>query len=234
VTGGFFDPPEGRVSARGFFSFRRDKTHSVRVGDAFLVLDGTVGRMYVTLSPASGALQLFDITGVRYGEEVASGRLFLSATGARLLNRLLRVRTFTGGLGCGRFSLHARTVHAPPKKPKPPTGTTTTTKPGGTTTTAPPPGSTLTVQVITYDKDGKPQGGLVGGQVKSERAGIQCPTACTFTFAPGESIKLIANPKESDGYEFGGWDGSCGGTSLTCDLAMDINRTVIARFKTKK
>jgi uncharacterized repeat protein (TIGR02543 family) len=134
-------------------------------------------------------------------------------------------------------------VQPPAPTPKPPGGTTT----GGTrppTTTAPtvPPGSTLTVQVITYDKDGKPQGGLVGGQVKSSRAGIACPTECTFTFAPGEQIQLTANAKENakeppfapNGYSFGGWDGSCGGTSTTCTIFMDQSRTVIARFKANK
>src|SRR5581483_2637457 len=112
-----------------------------------------------------------------------------------LLNRLLGVRTFSGGLACGRFSLHARTVHEPPKPPKPPSGTTggTTTKPTNTTT---PPGSTLTVQVITFYKSGKAQGGLVGGQVRIDRAGIVCPTDCTFTFAPGEQVKLEAIPLE--------------------------------------
>ena len=234
VTGGFFESPEGRISARGMFSFRRDKTRAVRFGNVFLVLDGAVGHVYATISPASGALPLFDATGVRYGDEVANGRLFMSAVGARLLNRLLGVRTFSGGLACGRFSLHARTVHEPPKPPKPPSGTTggTTTKP---TTTTTPPGSTLTVQVITFDKSGKAQGGLVGGQVRSDRAGIACPTECTFTFAPGEQVKLEANPREEAGFEFQSWDGSCGpaGSSKTCTIFMDQNRTVIARFKQK-
>ena len=240
ISGGYFSSPEGRIAARGFFSFRKDKTRSVRFGNVFLVLDGAQGRVFATISPASGALQLFDVTGVRYGDEIASGRLFLSATGARLLNRLLRTNVFTQGLSCGRFSLHARVVSEPRKPPKPTTtGGGTGTRP---TTTAPPPGSTLTVSVITFDKDGKAQGGLSGGQVKSSRAGIACPTECTFTFAPGEAITLTANAKENDtsnplapkGYEFAGWDGSCGGTSATCSLTMDINRTVVARFRAKK
>jgi hypothetical protein len=88
--------------------------------------------------------------------------------------------------------------------------------------------------VITYDKSGKPQGGLTGGQVKSSREGIACPTECTFTFAPGEQIQLQANERKEAGFEFQGWDGSCNGTSSTCTLFMDQSRTVIARFRATK
>jgi hypothetical protein len=232
VSGGFFESPEGRVAARGMISFRRDAKRSVRFGNFLLQLDGTTGHLFATLSPTSGALALFDITGVRFGDEIASGRFFMSAIGARVLNRLLGVRTFTGGMECGRFSLHARVVLPPPKPPKPST-TSTGTRPGTTTSTV-PAGSTLTVQVITYDKSGKPQGGLTGGQVKSSRSGIACPTACTFTFAPGEQVTLTANARKEAGFEFQGWDGSCGGTSDTCTIFMDQSRTVIARFKQVK
>jgi uncharacterized repeat protein (TIGR02543 family) len=232
VAGGFFESPEGRVAARGFLSFRRNKTRSTRFGNFVLTLDGTTGHLFATLSPTSGAIALFDVTGVRFGDEIASGRFFLSAIGARLLNRLLGVRTFTGGMECGRFSLHARLVLPPPKPPKPPSTTTTRTGTGTTSTT--PPGSTLTVSVITYDKSGKPQGGLVGGQVKSSRSGIACPTECTFTFSPGETVTLTENPRKEQGYVFTGWDGSCTGTSETCTIVMDQNRLVVARFKATK
>jgi Divergent InlB B-repeat domain len=231
LAGGFFSSPEGRLAARGLFSFRRDRTRSVRVGNLLLMLDGTVGHVLATVAPTRGAMTLFDASGVRYGDEVSTGRLFLTAVGARTLNRLLGLRTFQSGMDCGRFSLHARTVAPPPKPPKPTTTTSgTQTKP---TTTAGPPGSTLTVQAITYDSSGKPQGGLVGGQVKSSRAGIACPTACQFTFAPGETVTLTVNVHSEKGFEFQGWDGSCSGTSQTCTLTMDVNRTVIARFKQK-
>ena len=231
IAGGYFESPEGRIAARGLFSFRRDKSRAVRVGDLVLMLDGTVGHVLATIAPSRGALNLFDATGVRYGDEVATGRLFLTAIGARTLNRLLGLRSFQSGMDCGRFSLHARTVTPPPKPPKPPstTGTQGTTP----TTTAGPPGSTLTVTVTTFDKSGKPQGGLVGGQVKSSRAGIACPTACQFTFAPGETVTLSVNVHSEKGFEFTGWDGSCTGTSQTCTLVMDVNRSVIARFRQK-
>ena len=231
VAGGFFESPEGRIAARGLLSFRKNKTRSARFGNFVLMLDGTTGHLFATLSPTSGAIALFDVTGVRFGDEIASGRLFISAIGARVLNHLLGVRTFTAGMGCGRFSLHARVVLPPPKPPKPPSPTPTPTP---TPTPKPPPGSTLTVQVITYDKSGKPQGGLVGGQVKSSRAGIACPTACTFTFAPGEQVTLEENTHTEQGYVFTGWDGSCTGTSPTCTIFMDQNRLVIARFKATK
>jgi hypothetical protein len=181
-----------------------------------------------TIAPTNGALNLFDATGVRYGNEVASGRLFLTAGGARLLNRLLGLRGFAGGMSCGRFSLHAHVVTAPAPPPKPP-GTTsggttppTTTTPTTTTPTV-PPGSTLTVTISPSD----------GGSVKSSRAGIACPTECTFTFAPGEQVTLTANAHGDNGYRFDRWDGSCGGTSTTCTIFMDQSRTVVAKFVKK-
>jgi Divergent InlB B-repeat domain len=234
LAGGYYESPEGRLAARGMFSFRRDATRSVRVGNLLLMLDGRVGHVLATVAPTNGALNLFDASGVRYGKEVAAGRLSLTAGGARLLNRLLGLRGFAGGMSCGRFSLHARVVTAPPPPPRPPGTTSGGTRPPTTTTTpTQPPGSTLTVQVITYDKNGKPQGGLVGGQVKSSRAGIACPTECTFTFSPGEQVTLEANPRKEEGYEFQSWDGSCGGTSTTCTIFMDHSRTVVARFRQK-
>jgi len=234
LAGGYFESPEGRLAARGRFSFRRDSARSVRFGNLVLVLDGTLGHVYATIAPTNGALNLFDVSGVRYGDEIATGRLFLTAGAARLLNRLLGLRGFAGGMSCGRFSLHARVITPAAPPPKPPGTTSGGTRPPTTTQPTTPPGSTLTVQVITYDKSGKPQGGLLGGNVKSSRAGINCPTECTFTFAPGEQIQLEENPRKEAGFEFQGWDGSCGGTSQTCTLFMDQNRTVVARFKQVK
>jgi Divergent InlB B-repeat domain len=230
LAGGYFEAPEGRLAARGSFSFRRDKDHAVRFGNLLLMLDGKVGHVLATVAPTNGALNLFDATGVRYAKEVATGRLFLTAGGARLLNRLLGLRGFAGGMSCGRFSLHAHVVTSPPPPPKPPPSTTTTT-PGTTpptTTTTPtvPPGSTLTVTISPVSD---------AGSVKSSRAGIACPTECTFTFAPGEQVTLTANPHQDQGYKFDRWDGSCGpaGTNLTCTIFMDQSRTVVAKFVKK-
>ena len=113
IAGGYFEAPEGRLAARGYFSFRRDKTRSVRFGNLFVSTDGTTGHVYATVSPTNGAINLFDATSVRYGDEVSTGRLFLTAVGASLLNRMLGLRSFAPGLDCGRFSLHARTVQPP-------------------------------------------------------------------------------------------------------------------------
>jgi hypothetical protein len=232
IAGGYFEAPEGRIAARGFFSFRRDRTHSVRFGNIFLSTDGTTGHVYATIAPTNGAINLFDATGVRYGDEVSTGRLFLTAVGARLLNRLLGLRGFAPGLDCGRFSLHARTVQpvTPPKKP--PTTTGGGTRPPTTTAPTVPAGSTLTVEVRTFDKKGA-RISATGGRVGSARSGISCPTACTFTFAPGEQITLTETP--SDGYEFTGWDGECGpaGKSSTCTISMDHSWLVVAKFTAK-
>jgi hypothetical protein len=227
LAGGYFESPEGRLAARGTFSFRRDSTRSVRVGNLVLVLDGMIGHVYATIAPTNGALNLFDASGVRYGNEVATGRLSLTAGAARLLNRLLGLRGFAGGMSCGRFSTHARVVTQPPPPPKPPPGTTTGggTRPPTTTTPTVPPGSTLTVTVTPSE----------GGSVKSSRAGIACPSECTFTFAPGEQVTLTENPHSEKGYKFDRWDGSCGpaGTSETCTIFMDQSRTVVAKFVKK-
>ena len=233
IAGGYFEAPEGRLAARGFFSFRRDKTHSVRFGNLFVSTDGTTGHVYATVSPTNGAINLFDATSVRYGDEVSTGRLFLTAVGASLLNRMLGLRSFAPGLDCGRFSLHARTVQ-PPTPPKKPPGTTSSggTKPPTTTTPTVPAGSTLTVEVRTFDRKGD-RISATGGRVGSARSGIACPTACTFTFAPGEQITLTETPSEN--YEFSGWDGECGpaGKSETCTITMDHSWLVVAKFTVK-
>jgi hypothetical protein len=232
IAGGYFQAPEGRLAARGFFSFRRDKTRSVRFGNLFVATDGTTGHVYATIAPTNGAINLFDATGVRYGDEVSTGRLFLTAVGARLLNRLLGLRGFAPGLDCGRFSLHARTVQPPTPPKKPPTTSSGGTRPPTTTTPTVPAGSTLTVEVRTFDKKGN-RISATGGRVGSARSGISCPTACTFTFAPGEQITLTETP--SDNYEFTGWDGECGpaGKSQTCTISMDHSWLVVAKFTAK-
>jgi hypothetical protein len=103
-----------------------------------------------------------------------------------------------------------------------------------------PAGSTLTVEVRTFDSDGH---GIsdTGGRVGSTRSGIACPTACTFTFAPGEQITLTETPADNTtahpkGFEFTGWDGECGpaGKSPTCTISMDHSWLVVARFTAKK
>jgi uncharacterized repeat protein (TIGR02543 family) len=221
VVGGFYESPEARVSARGMFSFRHDKTHTVRFGNVFLILDGAVGHVYASISPASGALPLFDVTGVRYGEEIASGRLFMSAVGARLLNRLLRTQVFQSGLGCGRFSLHARALKEPKKPPKP--GGTTTGKTSTTpTTTAPPPCCHLSAVVEPSN----------GGKVTSKPDGIICPGDCSEPY-PKDSV-ITVKAEAAAGYVFDRWDGSCAGTDPNvCTVTIDMDRSVTAKFKKK-
>jgi uncharacterized repeat protein (TIGR02543 family) len=221
VVGGFFEAPEARISARGLFSFRRDKTHTVQFGNVFLMLDGTGGHLFATRSPASGAFPLFDITGVRYGDEIATGRFFMSAVGARLLNRLLRTRAFTSGLQCGRFSLHARLVLPPPKPPKPPGGTTTgkSTTP---TTTAPPPCCHLSAVIDPS----------AGGTIVSHPDGINCPGDCSQPY-PKDSV-VTAKATAATGYTFDRWDGSCAGTDPNvCTVTIDMDRSITAKFKKK-
>jgi Divergent InlB B-repeat domain len=65
------------------------------------------------------------------------------------------------------------------------------------------------------------------GTVTSTPPGISCPTACTASFVQNTQIKLTATPRSN--YFFGGWRGSCSGTS-TCSLTMNSADSVTAIF----
>jgi hypothetical protein len=65
------------------------------------------------------------------------------------------------------------------------------------------------------------------GSVASSPGGINCPGDCSHAYVQGTSVTLDATP--SAGFAFGGWGGSCSGTS-TCVVTMDGARSVSARF----
>ena len=50
-------------------------------------------------------------------------------------------------------------------------------------------------------------------------------------YSPGTAVTLTASPDASS--TFAGWSGACSGTSPTCSLTMDANKTVTAAFNPK-
>lgn len=84
------------------------------------------------------------------------------------------------------------------------------------TATFEPAGQTLT---ILLDGNGT-------GQVSSSPAGVDCPGTCSFTFASGTVVDLVASA--DPGAEFLNWAGDCTGT--TCQVTLDEARSVIAIF----
>ena len=70
--------------------------------------------------------------------------------------------------------------------------------------------------------------GIGAGTVTSSPAGINCGTACSYTYLAGTAVTLTATP--SSGSTFSGWSsGGCSGTS-PCALAGNGTVTVTATF----
>jgi hypothetical protein len=65
------------------------------------------------------------------------------------------------------------------------------------------------------------------GIVTSIPAGVNCPPTCSASFVENTQVKLSATP--SDKYFFGGWRGSCSGTSA-CSLTVFAAEHVTAIF----
>jgi trimeric autotransporter adhesin len=71
-----------------------------------------------------------------------------------------------------------------------------------------------------------------GGSVRSQPAGISCPSSCNKTYASGTRVTLTATP--ASGYKFAAWAGDCAGTTTpACTLTMSQARTVSATFSNK-
>lgn len=66
------------------------------------------------------------------------------------------------------------------------------------------------------------------GTVTSDPAGISCGADCSAEFAGGTTVTLSATAE--DGAEFVGWTGDCSGSTATCEVVMDADKTVGATF----
>src|SRR5207244_7132277 len=71
-------------------------------------------------------------------------------------------------------------------------------------------------------------GGTGSGTVTSSDGLISCPGTCTATYNSGANVTLTA--AAGSGSTFGGWGGSCTGTSPTCPVTMSGARSVTATF----
>jgi uncharacterized repeat protein (TIGR02543 family) len=60
--------------------------------------------------------------------------------------------------------------------------------------------------------------------------GINCPTDCSESYAPGTAVTLNASP--AIGFALGSWGGDCAsaGTAASCTLSMSANRSASATF----
>lgn len=73
------------------------------------------------------------------------------------------------------------------------------------------------------------QGNATGkGVVTSSPAGISCGTACAAAYPVNATVTLTASANGNA--VFTGWSGACSGTSLTCSVKMDANKTATANF----
>ncbi len=68
-------------------------------------------------------------------------------------------------------------------------------------------------------------GGTVAG------TGISCPGDCDESYDFGTAVQLTAT--SADCYDFTNWSGDCSGTSPTCTLTMDADKSATANFAIK-
>jgi Divergent InlB B-repeat domain len=82
------------------------------------------------------------------------------------------------------------------------------------------------LDVIIYDNGGT-------GSITSLSQGISCGSGnsgtCSSAFPKGGTVLLTAYPEV--GSAFDKWILGCTGSSLTCEVAMDVDKTVMASFK---
>jgi hypothetical protein len=65
------------------------------------------------------------------------------------------------------------------------------------------------------------------GSVTSSPTGINCPSTCSASFAPGTQVTLTATPADGSGFE--GWSGACSGFD-NCVVTMNGAQSVTATF----
>lgn len=120
-----------------------------------------------------------------------------------------------------------------------PTNPCTTATPGGNqivTAVFSPPSGTVHSSTFGVSLAATPTGGGVTGGSSGEGDPIDCEpdvtptpgTECSVTVLTGSTITVIETP--DTGYFFGGWGGSCGGTSVACATYLSANETAAASF----
>lgn len=72
-------------------------------------------------------------------------------------------------------------------------------------------------------------GGL--GTVTSQPGGIDCGSDCEEAYQKGTSVTLTASA--DNGTVFKGWRGDCSGSAPSCNVSMDMNRSVTATFESE-
>jgi pimeloyl-ACP methyl ester carboxylesterase len=111
----------------------------------------------------------------------------------------------------------------------PPATTTyllTATGPGGMATAK----TTVTIAAASSFTMNVVKAGTGSGTVTSGPSGIACGATCSASFVSGASVTLTETP--TTGSTFSGWSGACAGTSVTCTLTMNANKSVTATFNT--
>jgi hypothetical protein len=78
-------------------------------------------------------------------------------------------------------------------------------------------------RVLTVQK-----AGTGSGPVTSNPSGISCGTTCAWEFSSGTLVTLTASA--NPGSVFAGWSGACTGSAATCNVTMDLAKTVTATF----
>jgi hypothetical protein len=74
-------------------------------------------------------------------------------------------------------------------------------------------------------------GGAGTGKVTSSPTGISCPPTCSASYDGGTPVTLTA--AAGAGSTFAGWSGgTCSGTTPTCNVTMDADKSVTATFVT--
>ena len=83
-------------------------------------------------------------------------------------------------------------------------------------------------KTLTVHANGDAQGD--GGNISGED--IDCDTGdedCTTAVTLGSTLTIVETP--DDGFVFGGWSGACSGTSRSCTLQMDDDKTATGSFR---
>lgn len=66
------------------------------------------------------------------------------------------------------------------------------------------------------------------GTITSSPGGINCGSDCTENYSANTIVTLTAAP--TAGHSFGGWSGSCSGSSSSCTVTLNAARSVTATF----